>query len=84
MNSRPTSPSAPATSWEVARTLRAREAFLGEDFETLGALMTETHRSFQSLYECSCEELDVLVGQPSPRTVSTGRASRARGSAAAS
>lgn len=46
---------------EVARTFRAREAFLAEDFETLGALMTETHRSFQSLYECSCEELDVLV-----------------------
>lgn len=46
---------------EVTRTFRAREAFLAEDFETLGALMTETHRSFQSLYECSCEELDVLV-----------------------
>lgn len=46
---------------EVERTFRAREAFLSEDFATLGGIMTETHRSFQTLYECSCEELDVLV-----------------------
>lgn len=46
---------------EVERTFRAREAFLAEDFVELGKAMTETHRSFQTLYECSCEELDVLV-----------------------
>ncbi|MFT7170911.1 MAG: galactokinase [Paracoccaceae bacterium] len=46
---------------EVERTFRAREALFTQDFAKLGALMTETHRSFQTLYECSCEELDVLV-----------------------
>ncbi len=46
---------------EVKRTFRAREAFLAEDFIELGQAMTETHRSFQTHYECSCEELDVLV-----------------------
>lgn len=46
---------------EVERTFQAREALLVDDFAKLGTLMTATHRSFQTLYECSCEELDVLV-----------------------
>ncbi|QDV06236.1 Galactokinase [Planctomycetes bacterium Poly30] len=46
---------------EVQRTFLAREALLVNDFTKLGELMTATHRSFQTLYECSCEELDVLV-----------------------
>lgn len=46
---------------EVARTFDARDAFLSGDLERLGRTMTATHRSFQTNYECSCEELDVLV-----------------------
>lgn len=46
---------------EVERTFVARDAFLNADFELLGKTMSATHKSFQELYECSCEELDVLV-----------------------
>ena len=46
---------------EVERTFVAREALLSGDLETLGRCMTETHASLRDRYDCSCEELDVLV-----------------------
>jgi len=46
---------------EVERTFAAREAFLAADHPALGRAMSETHASLRDLYECSCEELDVLV-----------------------
>ena len=46
---------------EVARTFAAREALLAGDIVTLGRCMTATHASLRDLYECSSEELDVLV-----------------------
>ncbi len=46
---------------EVERTFQAREALLAHDYAALGAVMTATHRSFQTQYECSSPELDVLV-----------------------
>lgn len=46
---------------EVERTFRARQAFRDGDLGVLGEVMSGTHRSFQTLYECSSEELDVLV-----------------------
>lgn len=46
---------------EVERTFVAREALLSGDLKTLGRCMTETHFSLRDRYDCSCEELDVLV-----------------------
>ena len=46
---------------EVERTYVAREALLGGDLVTLGRCMSETHASLRDRYDCSCDELDVLV-----------------------
>ncbi len=46
---------------EVERTFVAREALLSGDLSTLGRCMSETHASLRDRYDCSCEELDVLV-----------------------
>lgn len=46
---------------EVERTFAARAALLAGDIGTLGRCMTATHASLRDLYECSSEELDVLV-----------------------
>lgn len=46
---------------EVARTFEAREALLAGDLSRMGACMYATHESLRDLYECSCEELDLLV-----------------------
>ncbi|MEZ6018048.1 MAG: galactokinase [Planctomycetota bacterium] len=46
---------------EVERTFAARQALEAGDLVGLGARMFETHASLRDLYECSCEELDVLV-----------------------
>lgn len=34
----------------------------GCDLRYLGQLMTESHRSLRDLYECSHQQLDLLVG----------------------
>ncbi|MEM9801941.1 MAG: galactokinase, partial [Planctomycetota bacterium] len=46
---------------EVARTFAARAALEKGDIETFGRSMAETHASLRDLYECSSEELDVIV-----------------------
>lgn len=46
---------------EVRRTHVARAALLAGDLATMGRCMTETHASLRDRYDCSCEELDVLV-----------------------
>jgi galactokinase len=46
---------------EVARTYAARRAIEAGRFDELGALMFETHESLRTLYEVSCEELDLVV-----------------------
>lgn len=45
---------------ENERTLRAAEALKASDFETIGALMAESHRSLRDDYEVSCVELDLM------------------------
>jgi galactokinase len=46
---------------ENARTLAAAEALRAGDFDTMGRLMAESHRSLRDDYRVSCEELDLLV-----------------------
>ena len=46
---------------ENARVLAAATALQGEDLETFGRLMRESHRSLRDDYEVSCEELDLMV-----------------------
>jgi galactokinase len=46
---------------EVQRAFQAREALLAHDYAALGKSMTATHHSLRDQYECSSEELDVLV-----------------------
>lgn len=46
---------------EVERAFQARKALLAHDYAALGKSMTATHHSLKDLYECSSEELDVLV-----------------------
>ncbi len=46
---------------EVERTFEARKALLAHNYGALGRSMTATHHSFRDQYECSSEELDVLV-----------------------
>ncbi len=46
---------------EVERVFQAREALLAHDYVALGESMTATHQSLREHYECSSEELDVLV-----------------------
>lgn len=50
---------------EVERTFAARRALETGDVRALGALMSATHVSLRDLYECSCQELDVLVAAAS-------------------
>jgi len=46
---------------ENARVTQAATAMEAADWEHLGALMTESHRSLRDDYEVSCPELDALV-----------------------
>lgn len=46
---------------ENTRTLEAVRALKSADIRRMGALMVESHRSLQTDYEVSCEELDFLV-----------------------
>jgi galactokinase len=46
---------------ENARVKSAVEAFRGADFQALGPLMQESHRSLRADYEVSCKELDLMV-----------------------
>ncbi|MEM8714061.1 MAG: galactokinase, partial [Planctomycetota bacterium] len=46
---------------EVERTFSARSSLLEHDYVALGNAMTATHCSLRDAYECSSEELDVLV-----------------------
>ena len=46
---------------ENDRVARAAGAIEGSQWQELGALMTESHRSLRDDYEVSCHELDVLV-----------------------
>jgi len=48
---------------ENERVLKAAEALENNDAQTLGALLTASHRSLQLDYEVSCPELDFLVDQ---------------------
>lgn len=50
---------------EASRVERFRDICNGDDdecIERIGNLMNESHESCSSLYECSCPELDELVG----------------------
>ncbi len=46
---------------ENARTLAAAEAFKKGNLETVGKLMSESHKSMRDDFEISCAELDALV-----------------------
>ena len=46
---------------ENARVIEAAAALQGEDMETFGTLMRESHRSLRDDFEVSCEELDLMV-----------------------
>jgi galactokinase len=48
---------------ENARVRLAKEAMLGGDALVLGALMVRAHASQRDDFECSCEEVDFLVGR---------------------
>jgi galactokinase len=46
---------------ENARVIEGAAALQGEDMETFGTLMRESHRSLRDDFEVSCEELDLMV-----------------------
>ncbi len=46
---------------ETDRTKQALEAFKNGDYEKMGKLMYESHKSLKDDYEVSCDELDTLV-----------------------
>jgi galactokinase len=46
---------------ENARTEQAAAALAAHDYQTVGSLMYESHRSLRDDYEVSCPELDALV-----------------------
>lgn len=46
---------------ETARVIEASSVLRAHDFETLGALMDQSHESLKNDFEVSCEALDVLV-----------------------
>lgn len=46
---------------ENERVLAAARALEARDFETVGALMDDSHRSLRDDYEVSCPELDLMV-----------------------
>jgi galactokinase len=46
---------------ENARVLRAVEALEASDMETLGTLLSESHRGLRDDYQVSCPEVDFLV-----------------------
>uniref|UniRef100_A0A1Q3FNY3 Putative galactokinase n=1 Tax=Culex tarsalis TaxID=7177 RepID=A0A1Q3FNY3_CULTA len=46
---------------EIKRTTAAAEALKAGDFEQMGKLMVESHRSLQEDFEVSCHEVDILV-----------------------
>lgn len=51
---------------ENERVLKSKVALLNNDFEQLGELMYQSHKSLKNLYEVSCEELDFLVEELKP------------------
>ncbi|OYQ43766.1 galactokinase [Flavobacterium aurantiibacter] len=57
---------------EIARVGKAAEALNEKDFETLGSLMSETHRGLSTDYEVSCPELDFLVAEAQKNTAVFG------------
>jgi galactokinase len=46
---------------ENARVMKAVEAFKNGDFQALGILMRDSHRSLRDDYEVSCSELDLMT-----------------------
>lgn len=46
---------------EISRTISAASALKKNDFEALGSLMYESHKSLKDDFEVSCEELDLMV-----------------------
>jgi len=46
---------------EDIRTMQAAEALAHGDYQRVGKLMGESHRSLRDDYEVSCKELDILV-----------------------
>jgi len=46
---------------ENERVIKAVEAFKKEDFQALGPLMSDSHRSLRDDYEVSCRELDLMT-----------------------
>ena len=46
---------------EIARTVKAVEAFRNGDFSDIGKLMADSHRSLRDDFEVSCTELDLMV-----------------------
>jgi galactokinase len=46
---------------ENARVMKAVEAFKNGDFQALGILMRDSHRSLRDDYEVSCRELDLMT-----------------------
>ena len=47
--------------YENQRTIKAYNALKGNDIDTFGKLMVDSHISLRDDYEVSCEELDVIV-----------------------
>ena len=47
--------------YENQRVLEAKEALAEGDLEEVGELITASHQSLKSLYEVSCQELDLIV-----------------------
>lgn len=46
---------------EIQRTVAAAEALKANDFEQMGKLMIESHKSLRDDFNVSCHELDILV-----------------------
>ncbi|XP_058454022.1 galactokinase-like isoform X2 [Malaya genurostris] len=46
---------------EIKRTVAAADALKANDFQKMGKLMTESHKSLRDDFEVSCHELDILV-----------------------
>ncbi|XP_053697681.1 galactokinase-like isoform X2 [Sabethes cyaneus] len=46
---------------EIKRTVAAAEALKENDFEQMGKLMTESHKSLRDDFNVSCHEVDILV-----------------------